>query len=251
MLTRVRLSGESIRWLQARRVYFENDLQAPRLRPGEELTFHTGLQLEPYCAFLGGHGLAQLGSFSYSWSPLPPGMQVGRYCSIARGLVIPRPRHPLEYVSTSSFTYDARFSLFRQAAVDRAGAEHPRPLFANPQRPDPVIGHDVWIGLNVSLMPGVVVHDGAVIASHAVVTRDVPPYTVVGGNPARVIRPRFPPELADRLQALAWWRYHFVDLDGLALDAPERFATQLTQRQPSLQPFEPEPVRLDELPGRG
>ncbi|MFD1746864.1 CatB-related O-acetyltransferase [Rhizobium helianthi] len=70
---------------------------------------------------------------------------------------------------------------------------------------DTVVGHDVWIGHGATIMPGVTIGSGAIIAARAVVTRDVPPYTIVGGNPATVLRQRFPDaDIADLLQ-LAWW----------------------------------------------
>jgi acetyltransferase-like isoleucine patch superfamily enzyme len=67
------------------------------------------------------------------------------------------------------------------------------------------IGNDVWLGSGARIMSGVTVHDGAVIAADAVVTRDVAAYTIVGGNPARVIRTRFPPDIVDLLLQLGWW----------------------------------------------
>src|SRR5690606_34153345 len=67
------------------------------------------------------------------------------------------------------------------------------------------IGNDVWIGHGAVIMPGITIGDGAVIAANAVVTKDVPPYIVVGGVPARALRPRFPDAIAAGLQALAWW----------------------------------------------
>jgi acetyltransferase-like isoleucine patch superfamily enzyme len=67
-----------------------------------------------------------------------------------------------------------------------------------------IIGHDVWIGHGVIVLPGVTVGDGAVLAAGAVATKDVAPYTIVGGVPARLIRQRFPRAIADRLQRIAW-----------------------------------------------
>ncbi len=79
------------------------------------------------------------------------------------------------------------------------------------------IGHDVWIGHAVTVLPGVSVGNGAVLAAGAVVTRDVPAYTVVGGVPARAIRARFPAGLAARLERVAWWDWPFeVILERLA-----------------------------------
>ena len=74
-----------------------------------------------------------------------------------------------------------------------------------PHKGDTVIGNDVWIGYDALLMPGVKVGDGAVIAARAVVTGDVPPYAVVGGNPAKAVKRRFPDEVVVELLAIRWW----------------------------------------------
>ena len=74
-----------------------------------------------------------------------------------------------------------------------------------PSRGDTVVGNDVWFGYRATVMPGVGIGDGAIIAAGAVVTSDVPPYTIVGGNPAKVIRRRFDDADVDRLRRAAWW----------------------------------------------
>ena len=81
-----------------------------------------------------------------------------------------------------------------------------------PHKGDTVIGHDVWIGHQAVIMPGVQVGHGAIIGSYAVVTKDVPPYAIVGGNPARVLRMRFAPEVVERLLALAWWDWPIEEI---------------------------------------
>ena len=74
-----------------------------------------------------------------------------------------------------------------------------------PQKPPPVIGNDVWIGINAVIMRGVTIGDGAVIGANTVVSRDVPPYAIVGGNPAQHIRDRFTPSQVAALNRIRWW----------------------------------------------
>jgi virginiamycin A acetyltransferase len=74
-----------------------------------------------------------------------------------------------------------------------------------PYKGDTVIGNDVWIGYDTLIMPGVTIGNGAIIAARSVVTADVPPYTIVGGNPAQMVRLRFDADSARRLQSVAWW----------------------------------------------
>jgi virginiamycin A acetyltransferase len=81
-----------------------------------------------------------------------------------------------------------------------------------PNKGDTVIGHDVWIGYGATLMPGVQIGDGAIIASQSVVTKSVEPYTVVGGNPARTIRLRFDAATIQTLLALQWWHWDIAKI---------------------------------------
>ncbi len=76
-----------------------------------------------------------------------------------------------------------------------------------PLKGDTVVGNDVWIGQNVTVMPGVHIGDGAIIAANAIVTKDVPAYHIAGGNPARVIRKRFDDDLIRYLQEIKWWNW--------------------------------------------
>lgn len=73
---------------------------------------------------------------------------------------------------------------------------------------DTIIGNDVWIGYEAVIMPGVKIGDGAIIGTHAVVTKDVPPYTIVGGVPAKPIRKRFDDATIEKLEALRWWDWN-------------------------------------------
>ena len=145
------------------------------------------------------------------------------------GLAIPGPRHPLESVSTSAFTYDRQISFVNRAIVD-FGKGRPFEFIHSHQKRFPTIGNDVWIGQNVTINPGVSIGDGAVVAANAVVAKDVQPYAIVGGNPASSIRMRFPDSLVQRFLNLRWWNYAFPDFAGLPIDNPSAFAAGLEDR---------------------
>jgi phosphonate metabolism protein (transferase hexapeptide repeat family) len=123
--------------------------------------------------------------------------QIGKFCSIAAMTRINPGNHPMQRASQSHFTY--RASRYFPGEADEPD------FFAWRRAHRVMIGHDVWVGHGAIVLPGRAVGDGAVVAAGAVVTKDVPAYTVVAGNPARPIRDRFPPSIAARLQALAWW----------------------------------------------
>jgi acetyltransferase-like isoleucine patch superfamily enzyme len=206
--------------------------------------FHHGAELEPYCRIFVGHSVTTMGAFSYSWTSLDYGISVGRYCSIARGLQSPGPRHPLENVSTSSYLYDRDLSLVEAAILDDR-ADGYNNFISVRQLHMPVIGNDVWIGNQVTIMPVVEIRDGAVIGAGAVVAKDVPPYAVVVGNPGAVKRLRFSERTVKRMLAVRWWRYKFTNFRSLDLNDPERFLDQVEEAQ--LPEFVPEKMTADSL----
>lgn len=134
---------------------------------------------------------------------------IGSFCSIADHVSIGGGLHPMDWISTSPAFYEGRDSIKAKFS------EHPRDT---PQRV--IIGHDVWIGERVLIKQGVTVGTGAVIGMGSVVTKDVPPYTIVGGIPARDIRKRFNDDkLIERLLASEWW-----DLPEDVLHAKAKYA---------------------------
>lgn len=122
---------------------------------------------------------------------------IGKFCSLAAMTRINPGNHPMNRASQSHFTY--RSSAYFNDESDDEG-------FFDWRRAHRVsIGHDVWIGHSAIVLPGRKIGIGAVIAAGSVVTKDVPDYTIVAGVPARFVRRRFEPKLADRLTRLAWW----------------------------------------------
>src|SRR5262247_1417595 len=141
---------------------------------------------------------------------------IGKFCSIAAMTRINPGNHPMHRASQSHFTY--------RASAYFPGEQDEQDFFAWRRAHHVTIGHDVWIGHGAIVLPGRRLGDGAVIAAGAVVTKDVPAYAIVAGNPARIMRARFPDALAARMQALAWWdwpheRLHAALPDFRALSA--------------------------------
>ena len=130
------------------------------------------------------------------------GTTIGKFCSIARGVAIGVGHNPLNWLSTHSFTFHP--DTLHAYCELRVRAERLVPWRTT--RPV-TIGNDVWIGRNAIIMDGVEIGTGAVVGSGAVVTKDVPPYAIVGGVPAKVIRYRFDEQTIERLIESRWWDY--------------------------------------------
>lgn len=121
---------------------------------------------------------------------------IGKFCAIARGVkfIMNGANHKMSGISTYPF------QIFGN------GWERVMPEAGNlPYKGDTVIGNDVWIGYEALIMPGVKVGNGAIVSARSVVVSDVPAYTIVGGNPAKVIRQRFAPAEIATLESIAWW----------------------------------------------
>ncbi|MEF2546988.1 DapH/DapD/GlmU-related protein [Aurantimonas sp. E1-2-R+4] len=122
---------------------------------------------------------------------------IGKFCSIAANVRINALDHPMERPTTHKLSYRPN-EYFRYLPIDADWREH-----RSAKRV--AIGHDVWVGHGAVVMPGVQIGVGAVIGANAVVTKDVAPYAIVAGVPARLLRARFSAGIAERLRRLAWW----------------------------------------------
>lgn len=204
---------------------------------------------EPYCTYWGKNALrlASLGSFSYTRSILPSIISVGRYTSIGNGLQTLGDRHPHEWLSTCPSFYSQNSGLVKILAQD---TKTPNNFHAFNKSHKPIkIGNDVWIGQNVTLAQGVTIGDGAVIAGNSLIVKDVPPYTIMGGNPAKPIKPRFNESIVDALKSLKWWEYSLQDFSDLDVTNPYIFCHQFTERVTSgkIHKYTPKKLTLSDI----
>ena len=159
-----------------------------------------------------------VGRYTYGYTELlenyPMADSIGRYCSI-NGTARIWNNHPLDYVTTSPILdypmfYSDDCYLQRKKLVEKYGKYHDNASFeesALRNNPCVRVGNDVWIGANVVILPGVHVGDGAVLAAGAIVTKDVEPYAIVGGVPAKVISYRFEQDVIEKMIQIRWWEW--------------------------------------------
>jgi len=184
------------------------------------------------------HPRIEVGEYSYASAHVPPAdwaarlapylspqsperLVIGRFCQIADGA---------QFITASANHRRDGFSTFPFAVID-GGFEAGRPSLPQAPGPDTVIGHDVWLGLGARLLPGARLGNGVIVGAGAMLAGRVPDYAVVAGNPARVIRMRFGPEIVARLLEIAWWNWpiarilaHEAAICGTDLAALERAA---------------------------
>ncbi len=190
-----------------------------------------------------------IGAFTYMNGGNCICARIGRYCSIAQSVAILQQDHPTGWLSTHPFQYGTLG--FLQASdsyiFDGPLKKYKSKIFHSGGG-DTVIGNDVWVGHGVCIVNGVSIGDGAIIAAGAVVSKDVAPYSIVGGNPARLIRYRFAPDIISRLETLQWWRFAPWDLAGIDFSNVASALSELERRiELGLKPFSPPAVSIDVL----
>lgn len=197
------------------------------LKPGKKLSFESPV------TFYGQSNVScntRVGAYTYFMGGKIRTLEsIGRYCSVAIGVSIGELNHPIDWLSTSSFQYNKRFAWFNPE-LSSVIVEDAKAKKADTTKTAPVIGHDVWIGANVTILRGVTIGSGAIIAAGAVVTKDVAPYSIVGGVPAKHLRFRFPEEIRTRLLNLNWWNYDCISFKDIEFSDIEKAVTELEKR---------------------
>lgn len=248
----VPFSSRIAQLLEQRQIFTQ--LRSPRVRfsSGDVLTVSQNTAIEPFATFPVGDRFYPMGAFSYSRSLLPVNTIVGRYSSIATGVNRMGANHPLHRFSTSIITYEENSAALNAYLATQSGPLH---LAVDSPAVDLpiIIGNDVWIGQDLTFSSaGIVVNDGAVVAANAVVTKDVPPYAVVAGNPARIVKYRFAFATIQQLLALKWWQYDPGQLTTVrGDDAIDQFMAKLQALKAAgqLRPFQPPVVTLADFSG--
>lgn len=214
-----------------------------RFKAGNRFLVSETAVIEPYTMFLVGYHLYSMGAFSSVNSILPVNTIIGRYSSIAHNLKRSHGNHPTNRFTTSMLTYSNAVVPFQEYLEDSDSEFTTVPHGIKNGSPI-IIGNDVWVGQDVTFATtGITVGDGAIVAGGAWVTKDVPPYAIVGGVPAKVIKYRFPEDIIERLMKLKWWQYAYGDFTTVnADDDIETFLDKVEKlvEMGDLKPFQPE-----------
>jgi acetyltransferase-like isoleucine patch superfamily enzyme len=184
------------------------------------------MEIEVPCEFRSGFfEIGKIGAFSYlggGSASIRNVKEIGRFCAIAGNVVVGQVEHPTNFLSPHPMfqgkwgkkwpmceEFESKNSEMIQKSLTTYLSLH------SAKKKFVTIGNDVWIGEGAYVASGVTIGDGAIIGARSVVTKDVAPYEIAIGSPARPLRSRFHPEIVGRLLALKWWNYGLSALDGV------------------------------------
>jgi acetyltransferase-like isoleucine patch superfamily enzyme len=237
---KITVTEELIHFFTDNNIFF--GFKTLRLKSGDKIIISDDASVEKYSSARSGYSLPNMGAFTYTRSPFSPSkITFGRYCSIANDVRIFGGDHPTHFFSSNDILYS--FDSLRARAIEENRRNYSNIRKQRGIRPvmkPIVVENDVWIGSHVALRPGITVHNGAVIATGAVVTKDVPPYAVVGGNPARILKYRFDEKTICKLLESEWWKYCYTDFNGISSKMDiQKFIKCFNNIKSSLSPFNP------------
>lgn len=221
-----------------------------RLKKNERIQISNFAVIEQYSMFLTGHLFFSMGAFSSTNSQLPINTIIGRYSSIAHNVQRMYGSHPTDRFTTSMLTYDTKVDAFNDYLnnSNRIITRTPHEL---PNGSPLIIGNDVWVGQDVTFSTsGISIGDGAIVAAGSLVTKDIPPYAIVGGVPAKLIKYRFSEKTIEKLLGLKWWQYGFADFKDINMDDNiDVFIEKLQNKvdQNRIKPFCPKTFTIEDL----
>ena len=229
------------------------EIQQKLLEKGVALSWNRPFVLPDNCVFEPpcnlyrsqiAHSL-EIGAFSTTQGGYFFATKIGRYCSIEDNVQIGRGSHPISWGSTSPTLYQNHSYVFNQEireAKNFLTNAKPRSFRTT------VIGNDVHIGWGALINQGVHIGNGSIIKPMSVVTKDVPPYSVIEGNPGQIVDVRLPIELSSELNKLAWWKFAFWDLSEIPNENPREFLRYIEEKlEKGSAVYSPGPVFLKSL----
>lgn len=194
------------------------------IKKGARITYESPIRMKDM--EIRGH--IKVGAFTYFRGGMIRKLkQIGSYCAVAPGVRIGDGQHPLTYLSIHPFQWRGWGGRAGECPEYEAFQSDTKP---NTEPPATEIGSDVWIGADVMIMGGLKIGDGAVIAAGAIVTKDVLPYQVVGGVPAKHLKFRFDETTIQRLLTIRWWDHTVDSLSNIAFDDIHRSLDELESR---------------------
>lgn len=224
-------------------------ISAPMIVNSDKMTVEV-----PFKSYGGGYHVKEIGAFTYigANASLRYVSSIGRFCSIAPNVLMQNANHDYTALSTSTFLLmdDIEWQKGFHSYYDIENKQHLKQLIKDNSMTDNskiIIGNDVWIGNGAKILKGVHIGDGAVIGAGAVVTKDVQPYSIVAGVPAKEIKKRFSDSIIEALLEIKWWEYGPDILKGLDVLHPEMVISELYERITYYSKYEPIKVEFNNL----
>jgi len=216
----------------------ENNIKVNK-RIGDTSKIFKDTNLEPNSTFFQSDILCSLGAYSYTNSNLFHGIRIGRYCSIGANLQAFGAKHFTDWISTSPSFYNKDYH--NEYDLDTSHISRDENCIN--------IGNDVWIGKDVKLNKNIEIGDGAVVGTGSIITKDVEPFSIVAGIPAKIIRYRFEKNIINEIQQIQWWKYSLGDLKNLNANNPNLFIKGLNEKISSnlIHPYIPDIITVDKI----
>ena len=209
----IKLNSHQINKLES--IFFEiNSSGTKKLEVGQKLIFRESVEVGISFGIYKGNYIPSIGSYSFSHSSFHEliAFEIGNFVSIGEGVCSFGFEHPIDNLGTSPFFYEENRNLFKRVQIKKSKKQV--------KNEGIFIGNDVWIGRRVMIKRGVKIGNGAVVGAGAIVTKDVPDYAVVAGNPAKIIKYRFNDNLIERLKLIKWWNLPVEELIKIDFNWP-------------------------------